>query len=181
MKLRFIFGSLAVIWVAGMSHSALQARPASARDYAGELRRDGALAAFGREGGQAATPGAKATPGGNKTVWDGVFSTAQAERGAATYKTACSECHGNDLGGDGFAPALSGAEFMGNWNDLSVGDLFERIRISMPPSDPKSVTPEQKADIVAHLMNQNKFPAGAAELEPKTEALKLIKIEAKKN
>ena len=29
-------------------------------------------------------------------------------------------------------------------------------------------------------MNQNKFPAGTAELEPKTEALKLIKIEMKK-
>ena len=155
MKLRFIFGSLAVIWLAGVSHSALQATS-------------------GREGAQAAAPGA------SKTVWDGVFSKAQADRGAAAYKTSCSECHGNDLAGDGFAPALSGAEFMGNWNDLTVGDLFERIRISMPPSDPKSVTPEQKADIIAHLMNQNKFPAGAGELEPKTEALKLIKIELKK-
>ncbi len=60
-----------------------------------------------------------AAPGGSKSVWDGVFSTAQAERGAAAYKTACSECHGNDLAGDGFAPALTGAEFMGNWNDLT--------------------------------------------------------------
>ncbi len=42
------------------------------------------------------------------------------------------------------------------------------------------MTPAQKADIVAHIMNQNKFPAGAAELEPKTEALKRIKIEMKK-
>ena len=174
MKLRFIFGSLAVIWMAGVSHSALQARAASARDHAGELGRDRAVAAFGREGGQAAATG------GQKTVWDGVFSKEQAEKGAAAYKASCSECHGNDLMGDGFAPALSGAEFTANWNDLSVGDLFERIRISMPPSDPKSVTPEQKADIVAHMMNQNKFPAGTGVLEPKTEALKLIKIEPKK-
>jgi mono/diheme cytochrome c family protein len=121
-----------------------------------------------------------AAAGGAKTVWDGVYSKAQAERGAAQYKAACSECHGNDLAGDGFAPALSGGEFMGNWNDLSVGDLFERIRISMPPSGPSGVTPAQKADIVAHLLNQNKFPAGEPELEPKTEALKLIKIEMKK-
>lgn len=156
MKLRFIFGGLAVIWMAGVSHSALQAN-------------------------QTAAPGAAAVaPGGAKTVWDGVFSTEQAERGAAAYKSACSECHGNDLAGDGFAPALAGGEFMGNWNDLSVGDLFERIRISMPPSGPTSVTPAQKADIVAHLMNQNKFPTGTGELEPKTEVLKLIKIEQKK-
>jgi mono/diheme cytochrome c family protein len=115
-----------------------------------------------------------------KTVWDGVFTKDQAERGLAAYKSACAECHGNDLAGDGFAPALTGAEFMGNWNDLSVGDLFERIRISMPPSGPSTVTPAQKADIVAHLMAQNKYPAGTTELEPKTEVLKQIKIEMKK-
>ena len=116
----------------------------------------------------------------NKTVWDGVFSKEQADRGAAAYKAACSECHGNDLAGDGFAPALTGSEFTGNWNDLSVGDLFERIRISMPPSGPSGVTPAQKADIVAHIMSTNKFPAGAVELEPKTDVLKGIKIEMKK-
>ena len=87
-----------------------------------------------------------------------MFTSEQAERGAEAYKTVCSECHGGDLMGDGFAPALSGADFQGNWNDLSVGDFFERIRISMPPSGPTSVTPAQKADIVAHIFNQNKYP-----------------------
>ena len=141
MKLRVLFGTLAVIWLAGVTQfSAAQ----------------------------------------TKSVWDGVFTKEQADRGAAAYKAACSECHGGDLAGDGFAPALSGPDFMGNWNDLSVGDLFERVRISMPPSAPGSVTPAQKADILAHLMNQNKFPAGTVELESKTEALKDIKIELKK-
>jgi hypothetical protein len=50
----------------------------------------------------------------------------------------------------------------------------------MPPSGPSAVSPAQKADIVAHLMNMNKWPVGEGELEPKTEALKLIKIEMKK-
>ena len=116
----------------------------------------------------------------DKSVWDGVFTKEQADRGEAAYKSACAECHGNDLAGDGFAPALTGSEFMGNWNDLSVGDFYERIRISMPPSGPSGVTPAQKADIVAHIMNINKFPTGAVELEPKTEVLKAIKIEMKK-
>ena len=124
---------------------------------------------------QAAAPAA-----GAKSIWDGVFTAEQAERGAAAYKASCSECHGGDLMGDGFAPALSGADFQGNWNDLSVGDFFERIRISMPPSGPTSVTPAQKADIVAHIFKENKYPAGMTELEPKTEALKTIKIELKK-
>ncbi len=122
---------------------------------------------------------AAAAPGA-RTVWDGVFTDAQAERGAAVYKSACSECHGADLAGDGFAPALTGAEFAGNWNELSVGDLFERIRISMPPTGPATVTPAQKADIVAHVLQFNKYPAGKTELDSKTEVLKLIKIEMKK-
>ena len=122
---------------------------------------------------------AAAAPGA-RTVWDGVFTDAQAERGAAVYKSACSECHGADLAGDGFAPALTGAEFAGNWNELSVGDLFERIRISMPPTGPATVTPPQKADIVAHVLQFNKYPAGKTELDSKTEVLKLIKIEMKK-
>jgi quinoprotein glucose dehydrogenase len=145
-----MFGGLAVIWLATVSHSTLQAT-------------------------QTAAAG-----GGQKSVQDGVFSKEQAERGAAQFKQSCSECHGNDLAGDGFAPALSGGDFMGNWTDLSVGDLFERIRVSMPPSGPSGVTPAQKADIVAHILDVNKFPAGTTELEPKTEVLKTIKIEMKK-
>jgi len=150
MKLRFIFGGLAVIWMASVSHSALRAE-------------------------QAAAPA-----GGQKSVQDGVFSKEQAERGAAAFKQNCAECHGNDLAGDGFAPGLTGSEFMGNWTDLTVGDLFERIRISMPPSGPGTVTPAQKADIVAHILNVNKFPVGTAELAATTPELKQIKIELKK-
>jgi len=63
---------------------------------------------------------------------------------------------------------------------LSVGYLFERIRTSMPPNGPSGVTPAQKADIVSHILNSNKYPAGKTELEPKTEVLKEIKIEMKK-
>jgi quinoprotein glucose dehydrogenase len=115
-----------------------------------------------------------------KSVWDGVFTKEQADKGAVAYKTACSECHGNDLAGDGFAPSLQGSEFLGNWTDLTVGDLFERIRISMPPSGPGAVSPDMKADIVAFILSSNKFPAGQGTLEGKTEPLKAIKIDAKK-
>ena len=138
------------------------------------------LAAVWTAGVTQSSLGAQAAPAGARTVWDGVYTDAQAERGAAVYKSACSECHGADLTGDGFAPALTGPEFSGNWNELSVGDLFERIRISMPPSGPATVTPAQKADILAHVFKLNKYPAGKTELEGKTEVLKLIKIDLKK-
>jgi hypothetical protein len=116
----------------------------------------------------------------SKSVWDGVFTAEQAKRGEAVYTENCASCHGGDMSGDGFAPALSGTDFAGNWNDLSVGDLYERIRISMPPTGPSTVPPQGKVDIVAHILNFNKYPAGSTELEPKTEVLKEIKIELKK-
>jgi cytochrome c553 len=115
-----------------------------------------------------------------KSVQDGVFTAEQAKRGADTYAANCSSCHGGDLAGDGFAPALAGSDFSANWTDLSVGDLYERIRISMPPNDPAKVTAQQKTDIIAHLLDANKFPAGKTELEAKAEVLKQIKIEGKK-
>lgn len=115
-----------------------------------------------------------------KTVWDGVYTEEQAKRGAAAYTKACAECHKEDFAGDGFAPPLAGPDFSNNWNSLSVGDLFERIRISMPPGQESSVSPEAKADIVAHLLKANKFPAGTTELSPKAEALKGIQFLAQK-
>ena len=99
-----------------------------------------------------------------KSVVDGVYSEAQATRGEATYKKECASCHGDGLEGDGFAPGLTGSEFMSSWNGTTVGDLFDRIRQSMPPSNPASVAAPGKADIVAYLLKSNKFPAGQAEL-----------------
>src|SRR5213594_1141716 len=49
-------------------------------------------------------------------------------------------CHGPDLTGVDVAPALTGTEFASNWNDLSLGDLFERIRIGMPADKPGSLS-----------------------------------------
>jgi mono/diheme cytochrome c family protein len=115
-----------------------------------------------------------------KTVWDGVYTDAQAARGQKEYAEACSSCHNTDLSGDGFAPALAGGEFLGNWGGTTVGDFFERIRISMPPSGPNAVSAKGKADIVAFIFKVNKFPAGQAELASETQTLKAIKIEATK-
>lgn len=115
-----------------------------------------------------------------QTTWSGVYTDAQAARGQSEYAAACASCHNTDLSGDGFAPGLAGPEFMASWNGTTVGDLFERIRISMPPSGPDSVTAQGKADIVAFMLKVNRFPAGQAELASTTAALKGIKFEATK-
>jgi S-disulfanyl-L-cysteine oxidoreductase SoxD len=115
-----------------------------------------------------------------KSVWDGVYTTEQATRGEAAYGTACVTCHGGELEGDGFAPALAGPEFMSNWNGTTVGDLFERIRVSMPPDMPETVNSQDKVDIVAFVLTRNNFPAGKTELAKEAAALKQIKFEATK-
>ena len=115
----------------------------------------------------------------DKTVWDGVYSDAQAKRGAALFADKCSMCHGADLSG-GDAPSLAGAEFSGNWDDLSLGDLFERIRVGMPQDNPQSLTRDQVSDLMALILRANKIPAGQADLPAQADALKGIKYKANK-
>ena len=111
-----------------------------------------------------------------RTVWNGVYTAAQAERGAAVYTQDCANCHGGGLEGADMSPALAGAAFMASWNDLTLGDLFERIRISMPADRPGTLTRQQMADVIAHLLRANRFPAGSIELPTETPALRALKF-----
>lgn len=99
-----------------------------------------------------------------KTTLDGVYTDAQATRGEAIYTKACAGCHQADLSGDGPTPPLEGKDFNLSWNDRSLGDLFERTRISMPADKPGSLPPADVADIIAFLLHRGTFPTGAAEL-----------------
>jgi len=115
-----------------------------------------------------------------KSVWDGVFTEEQAKRGGGLYQENCASCHGSELTGGEMAPPLSGGEFMAGWDGLTVGDLFERIRISMPQNAPGSLSGQQNSDILAFVFSANKFPAGTAELPKDAGILKTIKFEVKK-
>ena len=116
----------------------------------------------------------------SRSVWDGVYTSEQAQRGEALYTRQCARCHGAQLTGGEAAPPLAGGDFLSNWNGLTVGDLFERIRVSMPADRPGQITREQNADILAHILRANQFPAGKSELEQQAEVLKQIRIEPAK-
>ena len=123
-------------------------------------------------------PAPAASPAQGGSVWDGVYTEAQAGRGEAVYHQECASCHGHALEGADMSPALTSAAFSSNWNDLSLGDLFERIRISMPMDRPGTLSRQQNADVIAYILKANKWPAGAVELARELVVLRQIKIEA---
>jgi quinoprotein glucose dehydrogenase len=123
--------------------------------------------------------GAGQTPS-KRSVWSGVYSEEQARRGEPIYAQRCGACHGTVLEGGEMAPPLSGGSFNSNWNDLSLGDIVERIRITMPASSPGSLSRPQSIDIVAFMLSVGGFPAGQAELPRELESLKQISFEAAK-
>lgn len=114
-----------------------------------------------------------------KTSWDAVYTEAQATRGEKLWGEKCAKCHGPDLSG-GDAPSLIGSEFSGNWDDLSLGDLAERLRISMPQDNPQSLSREQTAELVALILKGNRMPAGPTDLPFQTEYMRMIKYKANK-
>lgn len=103
----------------------------------------------------------------SKTVWDGVYTAAQSERGEQAYKRDCGYCHRDDLSGGGSedgAPPLNGFTFSSRWRDLSLGDLYGTIKSTMPRDAPGSLAPQAYVDIISFLLKANEIPAGAVEL-----------------
>lgn len=98
------------------------------------------------------------------TVWDGVYTVEQAERGEAVYKSHCLSCHQADFSGTEEASALSGEPFMESWREDTVGNLYTRTRNLMPFDEPASLGDAAYLDSVAYLLEVNGFPAGSREL-----------------
>jgi S-disulfanyl-L-cysteine oxidoreductase SoxD len=99
--------------------------------------------------------------GALKTVLDGVFTDAQAQRGAVAYDAQCAACHeGADVNG---APLMD-APFVDRWREDTLDGLFEFIKTRMPQAKPGSLSDAAYLDILAHLLHENEFPAGPREL-----------------
>jgi len=108
------------------------------------------------------------------------FTVAQATMGKDAYAQHCSSCHGTTFEGGEMAPPLAGGTFNANWNGLSLGDLAERIRISMPQNNPNSLSRQQYVDILAAMLGGGEFPQGNAELPREVDVLRQITFESMK-
>ena len=130
-----------------------------------------------------------------QTIWDGVYTDAQARRGEQLYAKHCSRCHGADLAGRPWealgrtmpetmrgslhfdrTPELTGPRFYANYDRLPLSDLAQRIRISMPQEKPGSLTRKDVVDVVAYILSFGGFPLGRTELTDRLEGLRQIQI-----
>ena len=113
-----------------------------------------------------------------RSVWDGVYTEAQAVRGERVSSEHCARCHGPTLTGAEAAPALVGDLFNANWEGVSLGDLLERIRVSMPQDIPGSLSRQQNVDVIAYMLKLGKIPAGSSELATETAVLGQIMFQS---
>ena len=111
-----------------------------------------------------------------KTAAGGVFTEDQATKGKATYAGKCAACHGEDLSGGGFAPALSTDAFTGSWSTKTLGDLFDKIKSTMPADSPGTLSDDGTAELVAFILKTNGFHAGSDALPSQQAALAQITI-----
>jgi mono/diheme cytochrome c family protein len=113
------------------------------------------------------------------SVWDSVYSLAQAGRGESTFRASCASCHGDSLGGINDAPALTGPDFHKDFDGSPLSSLFNRISNDMPSDNPGSLTKPQTAELVAFVLKYNAYPAGTVDLPAAPESLAQIKFAPK--
>lgn len=98
-----------------------------------------------------------------RSVWEGVYSTAQAGRGKMSFDTFCAECHAGAL--NGFVEKeLIGPAFRKNWDAATANDLFQKISVTMPANDRGSLSRKVYVEIIAYILQANGFPAGTEDL-----------------
>jgi quinoprotein glucose dehydrogenase len=114
-----------------------------------------------------------------RSVWEGVYTDAQARRGKESYDYSCAMCHSPTLEGDSARdiPALAGEPFLNEWNAHSLKDLFDVVSRSMPKDAPASLRAQTYADLLAYVLWVNEFPTGDRELAADPPLLERIKIE----
>ena len=117
----------------------------------------------------------------NPTIWAGVYSKPQAERGKVRFLSDCATCHNFDLQGQGTrGPALTGTPFMTNWETQDLKSLFAKIQ-RMPLNNPASLPDAVYLDIMTYILQVNAFPEGDRDLSAEAlEGIHIVRKDARK-
>jgi cytochrome c len=121
------------------------------------------------------------------------YGKSQADRGKALYAQDCSKCHMENLkgncpaenlsstsyvcGAEGSAPPLVGPSFMQRF--YSVGDLYSRVKWTMPSDQGNTLSSADNLNIVAFLLQANGISAGKEDLKNDVNAMKSMVLSEK--
>ena len=100
----------------------------------------------------------------------GVYTKAQARRGAGVFEDVCLACH--TLG------RFRGPDFAAKWGDRPLAVLYKAVK-TMPQGEPESLDPQDYADVVAYFLSINVYPEGQSELAATDEATAAVWLDAK--
>lgn len=106
-----------------------------------------------------------------RSTLSGVYTRDQANRGRDIYAGMCQSCH--------TAASHSGVTFANSWGGRRLSDLFAFVSEKMPKNEPGSLSREEYALILAHILRMNGMPAGFDELPADSLALRRIQIEVR--
>lgn len=116
------------------------------------------------------------------SIWSGVLTDAQAERGRELYPGPCGKCHGKRLDGapddpDMFSTKpIAGPKFLRVWDGRSLAVLFAYLRATMPENNPGFLSDREYADLIAYMLAMSGAPSGGEELPPDPSTLASIAI-----
>lgn len=105
----------------------------------------------------------RSSPPRAKTVWAGVFTDEQAQRGEQSYDVHCRKCHGAE-GDGGSATTITGEPFFERWGEDALSGLFRSVAGTMPRDAPASLPQQAYVDIIAYILQLNGYPTGPREL-----------------
>jgi S-disulfanyl-L-cysteine oxidoreductase SoxD len=106
--------------------------------------------------------------GSGRSIRDGVYAKAQADRGGTTFAALCESCHADPK----FAPSVIDGR-----DGTSLAELFDFVSTAMPEDNPGSLKREEYAAILAYFISSRGLPPGAEDLPSDFEALQQIRIE----
>jgi cytochrome c5 len=117
-------------------------------------------------------------PAQGKTIWDGIYTQGQSERGRTIFVASCGRCHNDELAGSERGPALRGDGFWQRWDNDSFDKLFTKVRDTMPQQGVESLSDDQKILALTYVLSKNGAPAGAKDLTidlPELEGITIVR------
>ncbi len=108
-------------------------------------------------------------PDSPRTIYSGIYTASQADRGRTIQEAECFVCHAAD--------DWAGGRLLTNYTGQSMLAFVEHLRSTMPLDEPGRLEYAQYVDVAARILQINNIPTGSGELTTDTDELAAIRVE----